>query len=237
MNTQRIADCKATPIIFSILYTIYFYLMTKFLTEQNKWISINSITTGNVATRFIGDFLVMLLIPLILIIIFRKRLSDFKLTLLNTYLQYILIAVYMVLFILHGDFTVNGFYKFFFYLVIIAFGEEFIYRGYVYNTVKRYNRVMAIFISGFFFGIMHAMLPGILAGFSITQIGISMLGEIGFGIIGGYYFIYLLERSKSLFIPIFVHAILNYSIGGIGILTALGTGIYLFINSRKEYTN
>lgn len=61
-----------------------------------------------------------------------------------------------------------------------------------------------------------------------------MLSEMGGGIASGYYFIYLLDKSKSLFIPIFVHAILNYTVGYIGILTAIGAGVYLFILDRKK---
>ncbi|MBU5314631.1 hypothetical protein KQI38_21640 [Tissierella carlieri] len=73
-----------------------------------------------------------------------------------------------------------------------------------------------------------------MAGDGLKQIGIRMLSEIGGRIVAGYYFIYLLEKSKSLFIPVFVHAILDYTVGGIGVLTAIGTGVYFFILDRKK---
>jgi membrane protease YdiL (CAAX protease family) len=85
-----------------------------------------------------------------------------------------------------------------------------------------------------FFGIMHSILPGVLTGDDLGRIVLRMVSEIGSGIIAGYYFIYLLEKSNSLFTPIFVHAILDYSIGGIGIITAIGAGIYLFIIDRNR---
>ncbi|MCT4618348.1 MAG: CPBP family intramembrane metalloprotease [Marinisporobacter sp.] len=234
MNKRRFIDNMATTIIITLIYTIYFYVVIKFIIENNMRISINNITIDNIGTKLIGDFCLMLLIPLILIVINRKRLIEFKLQFLYSCLQYILIAIMVLLFFIHGDFTIRGYYKFFFFLVVVAFGEEFIFRGYVYNKLLIHNKIFAILISGFFWGILHAILPGLLVGDSIWQIGIRMLNEIGAGIVFGYYFIYLLEKSKSLFIPIFVHAILDYTIGYIGILTAIGTGIYLFILDRKK---
>ena len=63
MNRQRINDHVAMPIIISLLYTVYFYLVTKLIIECNMLISIN-----NIGTKFIDDFFVMILVPLILII-------------------------------------------------------------------------------------------------------------------------------------------------------------------------
>lgn len=234
VNRQKNSFHMAIPIIISLLYTIYFYIVAKFFIERNMLISINDIMISNVGTKLIGDFFAMLLVPLILIVTYRKKLHEFNFQFQHTYLQYFLIAIMVILFFLHGDFTIRGYYKFFFFLVVVAFGEEFIFRGYVYNKLQRHNKFLAIVASGLFWGILHAVLPGLLAGGTIVQIGISMLSEIGGGIFAGYYFIYLMEKSKSLFIPVFIHAILNYTVGIIGILVAIGAGIYLFISSRKE---
>ena len=127
-----------------------------------------------------------------------------------------------------GDFTIVGVYKLFFYLIVVGFGEELIFRGYIYSQLVNHNRFLAIVISGFFFGILHAILPGIVSGKGLVGIAASMLNEIGSGIIMGYYFIYILEKSKSLYIPILVHTILNYSIGVIAIIPIIGTWIYLY---------
>lgn len=224
----------AIPIIFSILYIIYFYVAVKIIIGSNLLISINSITKNNVGTKFIGDFFVTLFVPLILIMIYRKRLIEFKLQFMHTYLQYTLIGVMILFFILHRDFTIRGYYKFFFYLVVVGFSEELVFRGYVYNELLRHNKLLAVIVSGFFWGILHAILPGLLAGDGLGQIGIRMLSEIGGGIITGYYFIYLLEKSKSLFIPIYIHAILDYQVGGIGVIAAIATGVFFFMLDRKK---
>jgi len=128
------------PIIVSLLYTIYFYAATKFVIEHNMFISINNVMINNVGIKFIDDFFVVLLFPLILMVINRKRLIEFKLQFIHTYLQYILIAIMIILFLLRWDLTIREYYKFFFYLVVVGFGEEFIFRGYVYNELLRHNK-------------------------------------------------------------------------------------------------
>ena len=234
MERSRLNNHIAMPIIVSLLYTIYFYAATKFVIEHNMFISINNVMINNVGIKFIDDFFVVLLFPLILMVINRKRLIEFKLQFIHTYLQYILIAIMIILFLLRWDLTIREYYKFFFYLVVVGFGEEFIFRGYVYNELLRHNKLLAIILSGLFWGILHAILPGLLAGNDLWRIGIGMLSEIGGGIAAGYYYIYLLEKSKSLFIPVFVHSILDYSVGNIGIIIAIGTGVYLFMLDRKK---
>lgn len=197
------------------------------------FISIGRINQSNIGIKFITDFLVTLFVPLVLMIVYRKRLIEFKLQFKNSFLQYALIGTMIFLFVLHKDFTIAGCYRFFFYLIVVSFSEEFVFRGYVYNQLLRHNKWLAIIVSGFFWGISHAILPGLLDGDGLGQIGIRMLSEIGGGIIAGYYFIYLLNKSNSLFIPIFIHAILDYQVGNIGTLIAIVTGAYFIIIDRR----
>lgn len=198
------------------------------MVDKSMLISINDVDFNNIGKKLIQDFIIMLFIPFTLVVIYRKRLMEFKLQFKHTYLQYILIAIMLALFLLHRDFTIKGYYEFFLYLFVVSFGEELIFRGYVYNELLKHNKLFAIIISGLFWGITHAILPGILAENGLGEIGLTMLSEIIGGIVLGYYFIYILEKSKSLFIPIFIHAILNYSVGGIGLITAIGTWLYLY---------
>lgn len=233
MNSKKCDKDMIMPLLFCIIYLIYFYLATKFSVENNILMKIKDITINNIGIKFMGDFTTMLLIPCILIIIYRKKLIEFKLSFRHRYLQYALITILVVSFILYSDFTIKGIYQLFFSLVIVGFGEEFIFRGYIYNQLTKHNRLLAIIVSGFFFGILHAILPGLVAGNSLEQIVFSMRNEIGGGILMGYYFIYILDKSKSLYIPIFVHAIMNYSITGFSIIAMIGTPIYLYIIEKK----
>lgn len=223
----------AIPLVVVTIYVIYFYVVTKFVILNNYLVRVDSISVSNIYMRLFNDFCGMLLLPIGLIIFYRKNLREFRLCFVKNYLQYVLIIIMVTLFFLHFDFTITGYYKFLFYLIVVAFGEEFIFRGYLYNKLKPYNKVSAVILSGLVWGSMHAILPGLMAGNGIIQIGVSMLSEIGGGILVGWYFIYIQEKSKSLYIPIFVHAILDYSVGGIGIITAIGTGVYLFIQERR----
>ncbi|HHW31938.1 MAG TPA: CPBP family intramembrane metalloprotease [Clostridiaceae bacterium] len=235
MNRQRLNVHILVSIVFSLVYTVYFYVVLKLITEQDMLVSNNDITINNIGIKFIGDFFATLFVPLILTVIYRKKSADFKLRFMHIYIQYILLAIMIVLFFLHGDFTIRGYYKFFFYLVMVSFSEEFIFRGYIYNELQRHNKLLAVIVSGFFWGILHAILPGLVAGEGLKLIIVRMLSYACGGIAAEYYFIYLLEKSKSLFIPIFVHAILDYTVGVIGILTAIGTWAYLFVLDRKNH--
>lgn len=230
MEKMKGKNKASIPIIILMIYIVYYYLVLKFIIEKDKLISLNDINISNIGTKFIGDSLLMLLFPVIIILIYRERLIEFKLQFKHSYLQYALISIMIILFFIHSDFSVKGFYKLFFYLVVVGFGEEFIFRGYVYNELLKTNKLLAIIVSGFLHGIMHGILPGLLVRNIIGQ----MLSWIGGGIAIGYYFIYLLEKSKSIFIPVFVHAILNYSVGYIGFFTAVCTAIYLFVTDKKN---
>lgn len=223
------------PAIVLLIYTIYFYLISKLFINHDLLISISDITVRNIGIKFVDDFLAMLFFPLVIIMVNRKKLTEFKLQFTYSYLLYTLTAIMLLLFLLHRDFTVKGYYKFFFYLVVIGFGEEFMFRGYAYNRMAGYNKMLAVIISGLFWGIMHSILPGLLAGRSPELILTGMISEIGGGIAIGYYYIYLMEKSQLLFVPILVHSIMDYSISSIAIIIAVGAGIYLFAvgNSKK----
>lgn len=58
-------------ITFSLGYTIYFYIVVKLIVENNMHIIIHNITDDNVYRKLMEDFIVMLLIPCVLMIIYR----------------------------------------------------------------------------------------------------------------------------------------------------------------------
>lgn len=214
---------------FALLY-ISIYLAFK----NNVLISQNNVTWNNIHTKFLIDYLSMLLLPSILIIANRRNLKAFRLCYESKKESFTLLVIMFLLFILHNDFSITGTYKFFFYLVVIAFGEEFIFRGFLYNRLKSHSKAAGIILSGILWGIGHAIMPSILNNSSLVQPLLSMSNGIGGGILMGWYFIYLQEKSKTLWIPILVHAILDYSVGGIGILISIGTFLYFLFKSKQE---
>lgn len=214
------------PLTVVLLYSLYYYFLLTVITERGMLIGLNDITGSNVGERLLLDVALMLILPGILIIIYRKKLKDFSLRITHSNLLILLVSIVLLLFVLHNDYTVSGFYQLFFHLIIVAFGEEFIFRGYFYNVMKRQSKTFAVLVSGILWGSMHAILPGLAAGEPLSAIGLNMVSQMGFGIAAGYYFIYLMEKSDTLLVPILVHAILNYTVGPIGVITAFGTGVY-----------
>lgn len=222
------------PITIGIFQFAWLYFIVRLTFNNNMLIGINNVTWNNIDVKIINDYCGMLLLPTILIIINRKHISDFKLSYKGIKEIIPLLLVMIMLFILHNDFTITGFYKFFFYLLIVAFGEEFIYRGFLYNRLKGNSEMMAIVISGILWGIPHAILPSVLNNAYIGRFLLSMNNEVIGGIVMGWYFIYLQEKSETLWIPILVHAILDYSIGYIGAFTAIGTFVYFILKSKLQ---
>ncbi len=220
-----------------VIALVWFYIVSSYFFNNNLLISINSVTWDNILIKLADDYSAMLFIPTTIIIINRKNLKDFNLCLESKKEIYFLILVMFTFFILHNDFTIMGFYKFFFYLVVVSFGEEFLFRGFVYNRLKIKSEVIAIILSGMLWGIAHAILPSIQSNKDIIQILFAMRVEVFGGILSGWYFIYLKEKSKTLWFPVLIHALLDYSFSFLGVLVAVSAFIHLKIKSKKYKLN
>lgn len=220
------------PVTIIVLYSIYFYTIEKILFVNGWEISLRDITNNNIGIKLAIDFAVMLIFPVMLYVIYRKSLNE--LGLVKSKISLILLFIYFIFFFMHGDFSTSGCYKAFFYIFIVAAPEEIIYRGYLFSKLKSFNRLIAILVSGSLWGIIHAILPGILAGHDLSIILVSMISEIGGGIIGGLFFICLFEYSGSLLVAIMVHALLDYSYESWGTIVGIVVFAYLILASRKE---
>lgn len=226
-----------SAIAVGVTALVWFYVVSSYFFNNNLLISINSVTWDNILIRFADDYSAMLFIPTIIIIINRSNLKDFNLCMESKKEIYFLILVMITFFILHSDFTIMGFYKFFFYLVVVSFGEEFLFRGVVYNRLKIKSEVIAIILSGMLWGMAHAILPSIQSNKDIIQMLFAMRNEVFNGILSGWYFIYLKEKSKTLWFPVLIHALLDYSFSFLGVLVAVLSFIYLKIKSKKYKLN
>jgi membrane protease YdiL (CAAX protease family) len=76
-------------------------------------------------------------------------------------------------------------------------------------------------------------MPSIFNNLPLDQLFLSMSNEIGGGILMGWYFIYVQEKSKTLWVSVLIHAILDYTVSGIGILIAIRMFLYLFLKSKQ----
>jgi membrane protease YdiL (CAAX protease family) len=197
-------------------------------------IALDEITWSNVGTKILVDVISMLIIPLILLIVYRKHWKDFNLHIESRVLIVILLIALSLLFQLHNDFTIKGFYQLLYYLFVVAFAEEFLYRGFIYNRLKVHSKVLAIIISGALWGLPHSILASILTNASAGDIMINMLSQIVGGVFAGWFFIYLQEKSKTLLVPILIHAILNYTIGYLGAVITVAVFLYYRIKYRPK---
>lgn len=200
----------------TFIYGVVSYFYFSFLWNKGWLISRNDVTSDNVWFQFLSDTIFNLLfVILILAVILLSKRSLRELGFTNKYRleSVLLLAVYIAMFLYHGDFTVRGVYLAFFYLVIVAFTEEFIFRGFLFTQIEQaYDFEIGIIISGLFFGAMHGLLPTITSNGSLLDLLINISGKLlGQGIIGGGLFALIYKKSGTLFIPILIHAILDYS--------------------------
>ena len=200
------------PVIITLVYIGFFYFCVSFYVDKELLLSIRELSSINVGPRFILDFIASLLVIIVILVktLVRKRpLSDFGLTVELPVITAILLVIYAGLFFYNGDFSLIGFYTAFFYLVIVAFSEEFVFRGFLFTSVNReYNFWVAAITSGLLWGAAHAVVPIVIHGGDIVA---SVLNELGGGIAAGTGFAFLYKKSRTLFVPVLIHAILDYS--------------------------
>jgi membrane protease YdiL (CAAX protease family) len=193
---------------------MYFYLSYEW--QRGLHINLYEITTLNVVIKLLLDFISSLLPVIVLLVITlikKSSIKDLGFTLKNPVLISILLLVYLVMFIVNNDFTVKGYYTAFTYLILVAFSEEFIFRGYLFGSLEREAGFWAaIVISGVLFGAAHSIMPAVMYEFTPLEFTISILNNLlGQGVLGGGVFALMYKKSKTLFVPILIHAILDYS--------------------------
>lgn len=96
---------------------VYFYIFCTFMYQNGWFISVKDVSLSNLGTALLGDIGSMLMFSLILILVYRKNLNELGIT--KSKLSMVLLLIYALFFILHGDYTVNGVYRAFFYLFVI----------------------------------------------------------------------------------------------------------------------
>ena len=99
-------------------------------------------------------------------------------------------------------------YAFWFYLIIVGCGEEFVFRGYLHRELRKaFNFKVSVILGGLVFGFAHGYSHFMVLGGTITGI----LSELGGGIVGALIFSAIYEKSKSIGWPILIHAYLDFA--------------------------
>ncbi|WP_346887702.1 CPBP family intramembrane glutamic endopeptidase [Clostridium sp. UBA1056] len=202
------------PITLIGIYMVYFFFLAKYFYNNDLLIPANCVTTSNIGIKLLGDFLANLLIVIIVIsIMLRKKqsLNIAGITKNGKIVACILFAIYMGIFFIEGDFSLAGLYKPFFFLIVVGFSEEFVFRGYLFTELdKELPTYLAVIISGMMWGAMHATLPIIVNNYSGIQSINAIISQLGGCIFAGAIFALLYKKSNSLIIPILVHALLDF---------------------------
>ena len=99
-------------------------------------------------------------------------------------------------------------YAFWFYLIIVGCGEEFVFRGYLHRELRKaFNFKVSVILGGLVFGFAHGYSHFMVLGGPITGI----LSELGGGIVGALVFSAIYEKSNSIGWPILIHACLAFA--------------------------
>lgn len=88
-------------------------------------------------------------------------------------------------------------------MLFIGFIEEIIFRGYLFKMMEKDNLKSAIIVSSITFGVGHVI--NLLNGANI----IPTLLQIMYAIAGGYLFVTIFYKSKSLWPCIITHSLIN----------------------------
>lgn len=119
----------------------------------------------------------------------------------------ILFGGYIVLFIINGDFSLMGVYWALFYLVLVGFGEEFMFRGYVFSSLhNECSFTKAAIISGVFFALPHYFRDTIASGAIVFSPG-SFVLYIALGAVLAF----ILKKTGSIWIVSIIHGYMNYA--------------------------
>ncbi|MGM0212808.1 lysostaphin resistance A-like protein [Enterococcus sp. AZ109] len=204
------------PLIWIMTYLLFFAFSVGFLWNSGMLLGVSEVGSNNFFIKAASDFIVNILWALLFIgLVYRKnhRLADIGLTKESPKLVIGLIIIYIGMFLLIQDFSIRGFYQAYFYLFVVAFGEEIIFRGFLFKQLEKVTSMWpAIIISGAIFGFMHAILPSIVSGDTFSQFLVKSMNELGgTGILGSLFYIFLYKKSGNLWVAILVHGILDYS--------------------------
>lgn len=236
---KRSESTNASVKLYSLIllfttYFIIFFLYFKYITAEGLVISKVEISQNNIWDKIFQDFILQFSFLIILALFYLNSLRYLRINKKSQLLIFILGIIYLLLYFLHGDFSLFGKYQFVHYLVGVAFTEELLFRGIFYGQLKPHSIITAVIISGLYFGAMHAIVPSILANATLIEFALTCLSELGGGVLSAVLFVYLLEKSETLWVPILIHAISDYSVGYTGAIVTILCCVYLASTSKNK---
>ncbi|MEW8994076.1 lysostaphin resistance A-like protein [Clostridium sp.] len=202
------------PIALIGIYMVYSFFLLKYFYNNDLLIAAKNVTISNIRIQLLGDFLANLLIVIIIMSIMLRKKQSLNITGTTRngkIVACILFAIYIGIFFIKGDFSLAGIYKPFFFLIVVGFSEEFVFRGYLFTELdKELPTYLAIIISGMMWSAMHAIIPIIINNYSGIQSFSAIISTFGGYTAAGAIFALLYKKSNSLIVPTLVHALLDF---------------------------
>lgn len=129
----------------------------------------------------------------------------------SLYIGITLILMLWIYYIANKGFSIKLVMGSFYYIVFVGFYEELIFRGFLWpRLVVGFGRVWGTIISGIFFGMMHLPIDVVFNNktiFDVFLLGRFSNVNIGGGVIGALWFIFIYTRNRNILLPSFIHGL------------------------------
>ncbi|ERI92348.1 CAAX amino terminal protease family protein [Clostridiales bacterium oral taxon 876 str. F0540] len=129
----------------------------------------------------------------------------------SLYVGIILISTFFIYYISKKGFNLNLIWRTIDFIIFVGFYEELIFRGFLWpRLVVGFGKTWGTILSGIFFGMAHLPINIVFNNKSVFQTFILGNGSnvnIGGGLIGALWFIFIYTRNSNILLPSFVHGI------------------------------
>lgn len=197
-------------LLLSILLTLLYIAASLITTAITSPLNTTEVTVTNYTVQLWNDFIQLLLILPFSIVYYRDPNIHIReaISIQKPVVRIIgLLSLLFVVLLVAFESSFNSIYASLYYLIIVAAGEEYVFRGYLYRNIRENASFgTAVLMSGLVFGLAH----GSFQYFILQQSWLAIPSNLGGGIIGTLLFAYLLEKSGTLLIPILVHWLLDF---------------------------
>lgn len=123
----------------------------------------------------------------------------------------ILISMTIIFLVIKED-KVTIIYNLLYYVFFVAFAEEFVIRGVSVYVIKDFSTIYRYFIPNFLFAFMHIFSYSNWNSLTLTYVIHFTTSDLLGLIASGCMLQFLKEKTGTLWIPILLHAIMDYSI-------------------------
>jgi len=181
-----------------IFFILCFALVAVFTDEDKFYIA------GSLLMLIFGSILITLNIKKLDSIGFTK--DKFKMTLVILIIMIALSLALNIEQIKNNEFTLYDFsFNATFYLIIVGFLEELIFRGYLWpRLVVLFGNHKGTLLCGVAFGLMHLISAYVYGNTPVNWL--NTVNTIWEGVVGQYIFLFLYSFAKNIFFPSVIHA-------------------------------